>query len=143
MDDVRAVMAAAQSECAALFGFSEGGAMSLLFAATYPQRARSLIVYGSPVRSARLPESWLDERIRLIDTSWGTGEFFGQFARSKANDEVYRRSFARWERAGASPAAMIQLFRMNAEIDVSHLLRAIHIPTLIMHRIEDEALSIE
>jgi class 3 adenylate cyclase len=143
MDDVRAVMEAARSECAALFGFSEGGAMSMLFAATYPQRVRSLIIYGSRAGPGRRPENWLRERIALIDSSWGTGELFGRFARSKAGEETYRRSFARWERAGASPAAMIQLTRMNADIDVSHLLSTIHVPTLIMHRIEDEAVSIE
>jgi len=143
IDDIRAVMDAAQSERAALFGFSEGGTMSMLFAATYPQRVQSLIVYGA--RSGHLPppENWLSDRIAQIERSWGTGEIFGRSARSKASDETYRRSFARWERAGASPAAMIQLTRMNAEIDIRHILPAIHTPTLVLHRIGDDALNVE
>jgi pimeloyl-ACP methyl ester carboxylesterase len=96
MDDVRAVMDAAKSERAALFGFSEGGAMSMLFAATYPERVRALIVYGT--RPVPRPEDWVRDRLALIDRSWGTGEIFGQSARSKTSDETYRRSFARWER---------------------------------------------
>ena len=142
MDDVRAVMDAAGSARAALFGFSEGGAMSMLFAATHPSRVLSLIMYGSRTGGSR-SEDWVRERIALIDRSWGTGELFGRFARSKAADETYRRSFARWERGGASPAAMVQLTRMNAEIDVRHVLSAIHTPTLILHRVGDEATSIE
>jgi class 3 adenylate cyclase len=135
MDDVRAVMDAAKSERAALFGFSEGGAMSMLFAATYPERVRALIVYGT--RPVPRPEDWVRDRLALIDRSWGTGEIFGQSARSKTSDETHRRSFARWERAGASPAAVMQLTRMNAEIDVRQILPAIHTPALILHRIGD------
>lgn len=118
--------------------------MSMLFAATYPQRVRSLIIYGTRARRDRLwSENWLRERIALIDSSWGPGELFGRFARSNAADEVYRRSFARWERAGASPVAMIQQSRMNADIDIPHLPPAIHVPTLIMYRIEYETINIE
>jgi pimeloyl-ACP methyl ester carboxylesterase len=131
MDDVRAVMDAVESERAALFGFSEGGAMSMLFAATYPH----LIVYGT--RPVPRPENWVRDRLVLIDRSWGTGEIFGQSARSKVADEACRRSFARWERAGASPAAVIQLTRMNAEIDIRQILPTIHTPALILHRIGD------
>ena len=72
MDDVRAVMDAAGSERAALFGVSEGGPMSLLFAATYPQRARALVLYGSYARPSRLLS---DEEIKLIDRLWGSGGY--------------------------------------------------------------------
>ena len=83
IDDVRAVMDAVSSEHAALFGFSKGGAMSILFTATHPSRVRSLIMYGSRAEGAR-SEDWLRERIALIDRRWGTGELFAHFARSKA-----------------------------------------------------------
>jgi class 3 adenylate cyclase len=142
MDDVRAVMDAAGSERAALFGFSEGGAMSILFTATHPSRVPSLITYGCRAGGSR-PEDWVRDRIALIERSWGTGELFGRFAPSKAADEAHRRSFARWERGGASPAAMVQLTRMNAEIDIRNVLPAIHTPTLILHRLGDEATNIE
>src|SRR5205823_2575810 len=72
MDDVRAVMDAAGSKSAALFGFSEGGAMSLLFAATYPQRARALVLYGSFARSRlSLSDDFFNERIAFVDRVWG------------------------------------------------------------------------
>jgi pimeloyl-ACP methyl ester carboxylesterase len=73
VDDVRAVMDAARSERAALFGMSEGGPMSLLFAATYPQRVRGLVLYGSFARNPLISsEDQLKERIEVIDRSWGT-----------------------------------------------------------------------
>jgi pimeloyl-ACP methyl ester carboxylesterase len=76
MDDVRAVMDAAGSQHAALFGVSEGGPMSLLFAATYPQRVQALVLYGSYARHPLLTlEDYLQERIGLIDRLWGTGDY--------------------------------------------------------------------
>ena len=76
MDDVRAVMDAAGSERAALFGSSEGGPMSLLFAATYPQRAKALVLYGSfAQRSDSMSDDEFSKDIELIDRLWGTGEY--------------------------------------------------------------------
>ena len=72
MDDVRAVMDAAGSERAALFGMSEGGPMSLLFAGTYPQRVQGLVLYGSYAHPPRTGEDYLKERIEAIDRLWGT-----------------------------------------------------------------------
>ena len=75
MDDVRAVMDAAGSERAALFGVSEGGAMSILFAATYPQRTRALVLYGSYARPSHLlSDEDFNKEIDRIDRLWGTGE---------------------------------------------------------------------
>ena len=103
MDDVRAVMDAVGSERAALFGVSEGGPMSLLFAATYPQRARALALYGSFARHPTLSGDFLKENIALIDRAWGTGEFIARFfVPSKLSDETARRAFARW-RSGRFP----------------------------------------
>jgi pimeloyl-ACP methyl ester carboxylesterase len=84
MDDVRAVMDAVRSERAALFGISEGGPMSLLFAATYPQRVRGLVLYASYARHPLLTiKDYLSQRIEMIDRSWGTGEYFiGRFVRA-------------------------------------------------------------
>src|ERR1700752_5301320 len=75
MDGVRAVMDAVGSERAALFGVSEGGPMSLLFAATYPERARGLVLYGSYARHPTISAENLPEHVELIDRSWGTGEY--------------------------------------------------------------------
>src|SRR5436305_15070990 len=75
MDDVRAVMDAAGSERAALFGVSEGGPMSVLFAATYPDRASALVLYGSYARNSKLLTHYLTDRIESVDRLWGTGEY--------------------------------------------------------------------
>jgi pimeloyl-ACP methyl ester carboxylesterase len=87
MDDVRAVMDAVGSERAALFGVSEGGAMSLLFAATYPERTRGLVLYGSYARHPTLTSDSLPRHLDLIEQLWGTGEYLARFmVPSRASD---------------------------------------------------------
>jgi class 3 adenylate cyclase len=145
MDDVRAVMDAAGSQRAALFGASEGGPMSLLFAATYPQRVQALVLYGSYARHPLLTlEDYLQERIGLIDRLWGTGDYaLGRFLQTVPADEARRRAWARMERQSASPSAAIALLKMVAEIDASHILPAIRVPTLVIHRVGDGAVPVE
>ena len=141
MDDVRAVMDAAGSERAALFGVSEGGPMSLLFAATYPQRARALVLYGSYARPSRLLS---DEEIKLIDLVWGTGEYLmARYMPRGLPEEVFRGRCARLERQSASPSAAIAIRRMNSEIDARHVLPVIRVSTLVMHRVGDRAVTVE
>ena len=143
MDDVRAVMDAARSERAALFGVSEGGPMSLLFAATCPQRVRGLVLYGSYARSSLL-EDKLKERIEAVDRLWGTGEYFlGRYVPGVSLDDAIRPSVARWERLSASPSAVIAILKMNSEIDARHILPTIRVPTLIIHRVGDHAVPVE
>jgi pimeloyl-ACP methyl ester carboxylesterase len=145
MDDVRAIMDAVGSERAALFGVSEGGPMSLLFAATYPQRVQGLVLYGSYARHPLLTrEDFLKQRIEAIDRSWGTGEFIlGRFAPGMSLDEAVRRALARRERLSASPSAAIAVLKMNSEIDARHVLPAIRVPTLVLHRVGDTAIPVE
>ena len=145
MDDVRAVMDAAGSERAALFGVSEGGPMSVLFAATYPDRASALVLYGSYARNSNLhSEEYFTDRIESVDRLWGTGEYIIKFfAPSKKGDDVARQAFARWERQLASPSAVIALVQMNRQIDARHVVPAIHLPTLIMHKVGDPAVTLE
>jgi len=145
MDDVRAVMDAAGSERAALFGVSEGGRMSVLFAATYPDRASALVLYGSYARNSNLhSEEYFTDRIESVDRLWGTGEYIIKFfAPSKKADDVARQAFARWERQLASPSAVIALVQMNRQIDARHVVPAIHLPTLIMHKVGDPAVTLE
>jgi class 3 adenylate cyclase len=149
MDDVRAVMDAAGSERAALFGISEGGPMSLLFAATYPQRAQALLLYGTFARHPTLvSDDVLNNEIERIDRLWGTGEYFmGRYVPSGLpsgmTEETARRVFARWERQSASPSAAMDIRRMNREIDARHILPSIRVPTLVMHRVGDSAISVD
>jgi pimeloyl-ACP methyl ester carboxylesterase len=126
MDDVRAVMDAAGAEQAALFGVSEGGPMSLLFAATYRERARSLVLYGSYARHPTLSAENIEQHCEEIDRLWGTGEYsVRNFAPSRASDEATARLFASRERRSASPSAAMAILRMNSEIDARHILPVI------------------
>ena len=140
--DVRAVMDAAGSECATVYGWSEGGPMTLLFSATYPERTSGLILYGT-FACMREGLATASDRARLeqglaeLSAHWGEGSLAAANAPSQVNNEDFVRALARLERASASPASIVALFRANFEIDVRHILPSIHLPTLILHRIRD------
>jgi pimeloyl-ACP methyl ester carboxylesterase len=139
MDDVRAVMDAAGSERAALFGVSEGGPMSMLFAATYPERTQALVLCGTFARpdTADLSADEFGQRLEQIEHGFGTGAALPRWVASRASDEAFRRAWARFERQSASPGAMVRLMQMNREIDVRHILPTIRVPTLVLHRSGD------
>jgi class 3 adenylate cyclase/pimeloyl-ACP methyl ester carboxylesterase len=150
MDDVRAVMDAAGSARAALCGFSEGGPMSIVFAATYPQRTSALILYGAMARYAWAPDNvWgrTDEkvaaRLKSIEEKWGQGSQIDLVSPSVANDLELRRYTGRLERSSASPGAAQTLLRMNHGIDVRHVLPTISVPTLVLHRTGDLSVNVE
>ena len=142
MDDVRAVMDAAGSERAAVFGISEGGPMCLTFAATYPERTSALLVYGSFARLARAPDypigapEYATERfLERVEAEWGTGAISAElFAPSRASDESFRQSWARFERYAVSPSGIRALIRMVADTDARGVLSVIGVPTLVIHR---------
>ena len=154
MDDVRAVMDAAGSERAALLGVSEGGPMTLLFAATYPERTAAMIAYGTTptwIRAddfpwAPSPEDWRE----VIDgdmSDFGTPEWLDQylttFSPSIAHDEAAKRWWRRWVLTSTSPGALRDLRRMNSGIDVRHALSSISAPTLVLHPVGDQVTAIE
>ena len=151
MDDVRAVMDAAGSERAAVVGVSEGGPLSLLFAATYPERTAALVVYGAMPRSVWAPDwPWaepVEEYMRAAEQwarTWGTEESARAIltaVEQPVTDDAVRRH-ASWQRLSASPGDLIALERMNVEIDVRHVLPAIHVPTLVLHRSGDEPVGV-
>jgi pimeloyl-ACP methyl ester carboxylesterase/class 3 adenylate cyclase len=145
MDDLRAVMDAAGMDQAALLGISEGGPLSALFAVTYPDRCRALVLYGSFARfTSWLPtEEALAAFLGYIDQAWGTGGSLPLFAPSIANDPGGQQWWARFERLGASPAAASALMRMNSQIDISGILPTIRVPTLVIHRTEDVTINVE
>jgi len=150
MDDVRAVMDAAGSERAALFGFSEGGPMAIVFAATYPQRTLALILYGAFARVTWAPDyQWgtTEEAraasLRLQEENWGQGKSVDRYSPSLAGDEELRKLQGRFERASASPAAARTLLFMNQSTDARHVLPTIGVPTLVLHRTGDRAVNVE
>lgn len=148
MDDLRAVLDAVGSERAALVGSWEGGPMSILFAATYPERTSALVLWATPVAFRRSEDyPWaLPERAddaEAFAARWGHGVFRTQLAPSREGDERFARWYGRLERLSASPGAAIALGRMNREIDVRHVLPTIRVPTLVMHRRDDRAHPVE
>jgi class 3 adenylate cyclase len=145
IDDLRAVMDAAGMEQAALLGVSEGGPLSALFAATYPERCRALVLYGSFARfSSWFPtEEALEEFLGYIDRAWGTGGSLPFFSPSLVNNPVAQQWMGRFERLGASPAAVTALMRMNSQIDISGIVSTIRVPTLVVHRTEDVTINVE
>jgi len=149
MDDVRAVMDAVGSERAVLFGYSEGGPMCVLFAATYPQRTESLIVYGSYAkRRDPIPEypwapTWAQRQADALEIEryWGNGSDLAKMAPNA--DPALVQWFNRHARVSASPGAARDLILMNSQIDVRHVLPAVSVPTLVMHRRGDRDSSFE
>ena len=151
MDDVRAVMDAVGSKEAALIGVSEGGPMSILFAATYPDRCWALVVYSSFPRVRWAPDFLIGETDEQIEKQreetlrhWSDPESTRLLARSiapTADDETIE-AMARSLRQSASPGAVDALHRMNAEIDVRTALPAIRVPLLTAVRVEDDPTNV-
>jgi DNA-binding SARP family transcriptional activator/pimeloyl-ACP methyl ester carboxylesterase len=145
MDDVRAVMRAARSEAAVLFGYSEGAPMSILFAATYPERVTSLILGSASARWSPAPDypcgqGWAEmfQALQEIATHrWGQGATIDWYLPSLAASPQARDMLARFERMAISPAAFLRMLRMIREIDVRAALPAIGVPTLVIQRIGD------
>jgi pimeloyl-ACP methyl ester carboxylesterase len=149
MDDVRAVMDAAGSQRAALFGVSDGAAMSVLFAATYPERTAAIVLRSAAARTLWAP-----------DYPWGNSEeeyrrrverelrIFGPRAQALqavaalgAFSDEDREAFVDYLRYGASPGMLEALLLMNKDLDVRDVLGAVHVPTLVLHGSEDRVVS--
>jgi class 3 adenylate cyclase len=144
MDDVRAVMSAAELERAAVFATFEAGPMAALFAATYPERVGALVLFNphaKGVRSddypwGRTSDEWRQE-LADLEAGWGTTEYFDRvLARSypsAVGDETFRHWFINMMRYGASPGAALNVHRMAMELDIRDVLPAVRVPTLIIH----------
>ena len=150
MDDVRAVLDAVGSERAALFGYSEGGAMCALFAASHPARTSALIMAGAYARMMVAPgytfgrtEEQIDAFLEQIARDWGGPVGIDIRMPSRAGDPGFRDRWAHYLRASASPQAAAALLRMNAQVDIRHVLPSISVPTLILHSVNDLTLNVQ
>ncbi len=137
MDDIRAVLDAVDSERAALLGAIQGGQLCALFAATYPERTRALVLYHPHATPSDLPREALPTA-DLARKRWGTrglaDEITSTIIPSHANDDALRRWFADSMRFAASPSAAAEFFRMLGDTDISDVLPTIRVPTLVLHR---------
>jgi class 3 adenylate cyclase len=152
MDDIRAVMDAAGSERAVLWGAHEGSRIALLFAATYPERTNALVLYDPTARGLWAPdypwaadeEEWRRE-LRVIGQRWGDRQYLSErilrIAPSRAGDAAFVDWFVRYMRRSASPAQAVAFHRMSMEGDIRDVLPTVRAPVLAFHRSEtrDEA----
>jgi class 3 adenylate cyclase len=148
MDDVRAVLDAVDSERPAVFGFSEGGLMSVLFAATYPERLNALVLYGVFAKRIWSPDyPWApkpgdrEREIEELERNWAQTMDLDVLAPSE--DEAFKQRLATYFRRSASPGTAVALMQMNTEIDVSDVLPLIQAPTLVLHRSGDLDVKVE
>lgn len=150
MDDLRAVMDAVDSQRAAVLGVSEGGNLSMLFAATYPARTVALVTAGSFAKRVWSPDyPWAPtpearaQEYDLVEREWGNLMDLSHYIPSKMHDLEFARRLATYCRRSASPSAAVALLRMNTQIDVRDLLPTIRVPALIVHRTGDRDVNIE
>jgi class 3 adenylate cyclase/esterase/lipase len=150
MDDVLAVMKEAGSERAALVGVLEGGPMAALFAATYPERTEALVLYGTFARATWAPDyEWAlpaEQRRALMAEHvehWGEGGVTSGVAKSQLRDPEFLEWAARLERLAASPGTIKRIFDLIGEFDVRDVLPSIRVPTLVMHRRDDDFIKID
>jgi pimeloyl-ACP methyl ester carboxylesterase len=152
MHDVQAILDAIGCKQAALFGVSEGGPMSLLYAATHPQRTSALVIYGSYAKRSWAPDypfGWNDGQWQRvlddIEQNWGSPQALSIAMRvpSSTDDPQTAERIAAYFRASASPGAAAAIMRMNREIDVRHVLSATRVPTLVLHRTADPVIDVE
>src|SRR5271155_3166684 len=144
--DVRAVLDAAGSKRTTVFGWSEGGPMSLFFAATYPERTSALVMFGTFASMRAEPyclsQEIFDRFMAALDEHWGEGILVPINAPSMRNDKAFIQSFGRLERATSSPGGIQALFRADYENEARHLLPSIGVPTLIFHRKDDSTIPV-
>jgi DNA-binding SARP family transcriptional activator/pimeloyl-ACP methyl ester carboxylesterase len=151
MEDTRVVLDAVGSEQAAVLGVTAGGLISVLFAATYPERTRSLLLYGAFARQLRNDENYpiglraedVKAHVEYTEARWGTGVGLRLYCPSVSNDPVARQQFGKYQRASASPGAASAYLRALAEIDVRHALSMVRAPTLVLHPTRDRVIPVE
>jgi class 3 adenylate cyclase len=148
-DDVRAVMDAVGSHRAALVGVAEGGPMAMLFAATYPERTSALVLVNAFARLLRdtdygygYPAARVPKFLARFEDLWGTGGLVDFTAPSVAHDERFRRWYGRYERLAMGPGAFAAVYATMFDTDVRHVLPAIRVPTLVLHRSGDQHIRV-
>jgi len=151
MDDIRAIMEAAGSERAAIVGESEGGPLAMLFAAAHPERTVALVLQGAEVRE-RTDDEWpygegtreeFEAAMATIADRWGQGRAIDSIAPSVAGQEWAYAWYGRVQTNAGTPGAIEAFMRMAFEIDVRHVVRAITVPTLVVHSVDDAVCHVE
>ena len=142
MDDIRAVLDAIGAERAVLVGAGGGGQPCAMFAATYPERTRALVLVNTPARAVKTedypyglePDAW-HEQLREVRQRWGERDYFEQQARlaNPSADDEFVDWFVTCQRFNASPGAALNFYRVLGETDLRDVLASISVPTLVLH----------
>jgi len=143
-DDIRTVMDAAGIEKAALFGYSEGGPLSVVFAATYPERVSAIALYGSYSRIAAAPDyppgvpaEVIEPLFDQVAAEWGVGRALLPFIQHVPDSEAAQNALARYERGACTPGMARHILECNVAIDVRPILSALSLPALVLHSTGD------
>jgi len=150
IDDIRAVMEAAGSDRAVIFGFEDGGILSAVFAASYPERVQALVLFASWARYHWAPdypwgynEGEITEFGWHIEREWGTEAFWRYnlqaVAPSMVENDAFVREWTRYSRLCASPSAIVAIERALREVDARAVLPTVQVPTLVLHREDDRS----
>jgi len=151
IEDINAVMDAVESKEAVFFGHSEGGCMSALFSATYPEKVIALISFGIFAKGKYshdypwAPTEEAHQKVyNIIENHWCSEKMeLENLAPSKANDEMFMSWLSKYFRSGASPTTALKLAKRNAEVNIIDVLKFINVPTLVMQRTNDNDVKIE
>jgi pimeloyl-ACP methyl ester carboxylesterase/DNA-binding winged helix-turn-helix (wHTH) protein len=141
-DDVRAVMDACGMDRATVFGSSEGGSLSILLAAAHPERVDRLVLHGTWARHP-WSEGPQGRRLAFVEDNWGTGRTLSLLAETMAATTSGRRFLGRFERQAATPRTARRLVELMSAIDVTPLLASVAVPTLVIHRTEDNVYGVQ
>ena len=149
VEDISAVLDAVGSESAALYGYTAGGPYVIQYAAKYPERVRALVLYAAFAKTTRADDMpWADTeevraaRVEAMLDQWGQGSAMSRLAPSAVADPSLQAWFGRLERMSASPGQMRKLTNLLGEVDVRHLLPDLRVPTLVMHRADDQVIDV-
>jgi pimeloyl-ACP methyl ester carboxylesterase/class 3 adenylate cyclase len=150
LDDITTVMDEAGSKEAVLIGMGGGGSLSMLFAATYPERTAGLVLVNSFPRLSQAEDyEWgrapavEEEVLHVMRTGWGRGVLLDVVAPSKVGDEQFRQWWAKYQRLGSSPGTIVRVRRMLDDFDIRDALPSIRSPTLILHRTGNTFVRVE
>lgn len=149
VEDIAAVLDAAGSERAALYGYTAGGPYVVQFAAKYPERVRALVLYATFAKTTRADDMpWADTeeqrqaRIGHLIEHWGEGFNMERLAPSARSDAGLKAWYGRLERMSASPGQMRKIVEHLGRVDVRHLLNHLRVPTLVIHRTGDQIIDV-
>jgi pimeloyl-ACP methyl ester carboxylesterase len=143
MDDLRAVMDAAGSERAAICGYSEGGSVAALFAATFPERTSHLLVLHAPIDPSRSVLLSTPAWREVIAREWGQGALMEYFVPNHVGDPRAEDNWAQSQRRSASRGMALKYFDLMYDMDATSVLPNIHVPTLVMTRVDDPVVAVE